>query len=119
MVDDSQSVHQELLYSHILKTNCPVTAQPDWATLWIEYSGHKIYRESLLAYIISFREHQDFHENCVERIFCEIQQRCRPDRLTVHARYTRRGGLDINPLRTNFEPGLSQLENRRLRTSRQ
>jgi 7-cyano-7-deazaguanine reductase len=118
-VDKSQSVDRELLYSHLLKTNCPVTGQPDWATLWVEYSGCKIYKEGLLAYLISFREHQDFHENCVERIYCDLQQRCQPDQLTVYARYTRRGGLDINPLRTNAEPGASQIEKNRLRTVRQ
>lgn len=101
-IDKQQRVSQEILYSHLLKTNCPVTGQPDWATLFIEYSGHKIVESSLLAYIISFREHQDFHENCVERLFCEIKQYCSPDALTVYARYTRRGGLDINPLRTNM-----------------
>ncbi len=91
----------ETLYSHLLKTNCPVTGQPDWATLVIEYTGAKIVHENILAYIISFREHQDFHEHCVERIFCDIQARCKPRALTVYARYTRRGGLDINPYRSS------------------
>lgn len=100
-VDTERQVEKELLYSHLLKTNCPVTGQPDWATVFIEYTGHAIKRADLLAYIISFRGHQDFHENCVERIFCDIQAHCEPTALSVCARYTRRGGLDINPLRTN------------------
>lgn len=90
----------ETLYSHLLKTNCPVTGQPDWATIVIEYKGNQINHENLLAYVVSFRDHQDFHEHCVERIFCDIYQRCNPELLTVYARYTRRGGLDINPYRS-------------------
>ncbi|MGS2718754.1 NADPH-dependent 7-cyano-7-deazaguanine reductase QueF [Eionea flava] len=115
----------ELVYSHLLKTNCPVTDQPDWATVFIEYSGFKIDHSGLLAYIISFREHQDFHENSVERLFCDLKRFCKPDQLTVYARYTRRGGLDINPLRTSYkmeaangEPA-SQLISQVLRTIRQ
>lgn len=94
-------VVEESLVSHLLKTNCPVTGQPDWASLVIRYKGHKIQRENLLRYIISFREHQDFHEHCVERIFTDIAQLCRPEELVVYARYTRRGGLDINPFRSS------------------
>lgn len=89
------------LYSHLLKTNCPVTGQPDWATLWVQYSGPRIDAASFLAYVVSFRQHQDFHENCVEKIFCDLQNQCHAKELTVYARYTRRGGLDINPFRTN------------------
>lgn len=92
---------KEMLYSHLLKSNCPVTGQPDWATIWISYRGPKIIESGLLAYIVSFRKHQDFHENCVERIFMDILRECAPDELSVYARYTRRGGLDINPFRTN------------------
>lgn len=99
--DSETLVENERLYSHLLKSNCPVTGQPDWATVWIEYSGAKISPESYLQYIISFRQHQDFHENCVEKIFLDIQQQCGPKLLSVYARYTRRGGLDINPFRTN------------------
>lgn len=117
VVDASRQVNSKLVYSHLLKTNCPVTAQPDWASVFIEYSGREIVEASLLAYIISFREHQDFHENCVERIFCDIKQVCQPEQLTVYARYTRRGGLDINPLRTDNPANL--LEKLALRTSRQ
>ncbi len=91
----------ECLVSHLLKTNCPVTGQPDWASIVIRYKGNKIQRENLLRYIISFREHQDFHEHCVERIFNDIARICKPEELIVYARYTRRGGLDINPFRSN------------------
>ena len=99
--DDKKVVENEKLYSHLLKSNCPVTGQPDWATLCIEYSGHKILEESLLRYVISYRDHQDFHENCVEAIFNDILTHCQCNSLSVSARYTRRGGLDINPYRTN------------------
>lgn len=91
---------QEKLISHLLKTNCPVTGQPDWASVSIDYSGDLISHEGLLRYIVSYRNHQDFHEQCVERIFMDIMKQCKPDSLTVYARYTRRGGLDINPLRS-------------------
>lgn len=93
----------ETLYSHLLRSNCPVTGQPDWASLMIRYQGPTIQRESLLRYIISYRTHNEFHEQCVERIFMDILHRCRPTKLTVYARYTRRGGIDINPFRSNFE----------------
>ncbi len=97
--DASEEV-AEVLCSHLLKSNCPVTGQPDWATLFVEYSGAKIDHENLLRYVISFREHQDFHEHCVERIFVDLLRTCKPSRLSVYARYTRRGGLDINPFRS-------------------
>lgn len=105
-------VVNECLVSHLLKTNCPVTGQPDWASVVIRYKGNKIQRENLLRYIISFREHQDFHEHCVERIFSDIARACKPEELTVYARYTRRGGLDINPFRSsnpNAQPELLRL----------
>jgi 7-cyano-7-deazaguanine reductase len=101
-VDISLVVHERLC-SHLLKSNCPVTGQPDWATLFIEYSGAKITEDSLLRYIISFREHEDFHEHCVERIFVDVLQQCRPESLSVYARYNRRGGLDINPFRSTIK----------------
>ncbi|MDO4795123.1 MAG: NADPH-dependent 7-cyano-7-deazaguanine reductase [Brachymonas sp.] len=91
----------ETLSSHLLRSNCPVTNQPDWGDLQISYSGPAIDHEGLLRYIVSLRKHNGFHEHCVEQIFMDIMQRCQPSRLTVYARYTRRGGLDINPLRTN------------------
>lgn len=92
---------QETVFSHLLKSNCPVTGQPDWATVKIDYKGPKIEHAGLLKYIISFREHQGFHEQCVEHIFRDLNKMCRPEQLTVTAFYTRRGGLDINPMRTN------------------
>lgn len=94
-------VEHKQLYSHLLKSNCPVTGQPDWATLWIEYSGAKIVPESFLKYVVAYRRHQDFHESCVEKIYQDIWQRCQPHTLSVYARYTRRGGLDINPFRSS------------------
>ncbi len=94
---------EECLRSDLLKSNCPVTLQPDWASLMVRYRGPRIDREGLLRYVVSFRNHADFHEHCVERIYTDLMQRCRPDRLTVWAGYTRRGGLDINPWRSNFE----------------
>jgi len=95
------SIVEETLYSHLLKTNCPVTSQPDWASLYISYKGPKIDSQGLLKYIVSFRQHQDFHEQCVEQIFMDIKTFCAPQQLTVYARYTRRGGLDINPFRSS------------------
>ncbi|MHA7600320.1 NADPH-dependent 7-cyano-7-deazaguanine reductase QueF [Alicycliphilus sp. T452] len=91
----------ETLVSHLLKSNCLVTGQPDWGSVQIAYSGAQIDQEGLLQYIVSFRGHNEFHEQCVERIFMDVWQRCRPIKLAVYARYTRRGGLDINPLRTS------------------
>ncbi len=91
---------EESLCSDLLKTNCPVTGQPDWASVWIAYRGQPIDRAGLLRYLVSFRQHQDFHEHCVERIYSDLLQRCAPESLTVYARYTRRGGLDINPFRS-------------------
>lgn len=98
---DEGDVSDCTVYSHLLKSNCPVTNQPDWATVWIKYSGQRINNASLLAYVISFRQHQGFHENCVERIFNDLISQFELSELTVYARYTRRGGLDINPFRTN------------------
>jgi 7-cyano-7-deazaguanine reductase len=94
----------ETLVSDLFKSNCPVTGQPDWASIAIRYAGPRIDRASLLRYLVSFRNHADFHEHCVERIWMDIRRRCAPRRLSVHARYTRRGGLDINPWRSS-EPG--------------
>lgn len=100
---ESQDQVSEALYSHLLKSNCLVTNQPDWATVCIRYQGNKIDRAGLLNYIISMRLHNEFHEPCVERIYMDILRQCQPEKLTVYARYTRRGGLDINPFRSNFE----------------
>jgi len=84
----------------LLKTNCPVTDQPDWASVYVSYSGPRIDKDGLLKYIVSYRQHQDFHEQCVEQIFTDIMQCCSPFELSVYARYMRRGGLDINPFRS-------------------
>ena len=92
---------QETLTSNLLKSNCLVTGQPDWGSVQISYVGAPIDQEGLLQYIVSFRNHNEFHEQCVERIFMDVWQRCKPVKLAVYARYTRRGGLDINPLRTS------------------
>lgn len=92
---------EECLTTDALKSNCPVTGQPDWASLQIRYRGPRIDHAALLRYIVGYREHADFHEHCVERIFCDLQARCAPERLLVYARYTRRGGLDINPWRSS------------------
>jgi 7-cyano-7-deazaguanine reductase len=92
---------EEKLYSHLLKSNCPVTGQPDWATVEIIYQGQQIQHESLLRYIVSYRNHEEFHEHCVERMFMDILNHCKPERLMICARYTRRGGLDINPFRSS------------------
>ncbi len=91
----------EVLVSRLLKSNCLVTGQPDWGSVQIRYSGPQIDQEGLLKYIVSFRNHNEFHEQCVERMFMDIMTRCKPARLTVYARYTRRGGLDISPFRTS------------------
>ncbi|HXH02281.1 MAG TPA: NADPH-dependent 7-cyano-7-deazaguanine reductase QueF [Candidatus Competibacteraceae bacterium] len=96
-------VIEETLVSHLLKSNCPVTGQPDWGSVQIRYRGPRLDRAGLLAYIVSFRGHNEFHEHCAERIFVDLLRCCRPQRLTVYARYTRRGGLDINPFRSNWE----------------
>jgi 7-cyano-7-deazaguanine reductase len=103
----------ELLYSNLLRTNCPVTSQPDWATLFIKYTGKEIEKASLLKYIVSFREHSGFHENCVETIFVDIMRRCKPEKLLVNARFTRRGGIDINPYRSNY--GVTLVDERVIR----
>ena len=94
---------EEILYSHLLKSNCLVTGQPDWAMVVIRYRGRPIDHAGLLRYIVSFRGHNEFHEQCVERIYCDITRQCAPDALAVYARYTRRGGLDINPFRSSGE----------------
>jgi 7-cyano-7-deazaguanine reductase len=99
----------ETLVSQLLKSNCPVTGQPDWATVQIRYAGPRIDREGLLRYLVSFRRHSEFHEHCVERIFCDLMARCAPRKLSVYARYTRRGGLDINPWRSTEDAAPTNL----------
>ncbi|WP_099074420.1 NADPH-dependent 7-cyano-7-deazaguanine reductase QueF [Proteus alimentorum] len=107
----TETLVEETLVSHLLKSNCLITNQPDWGSVAIQYKGKKIDREKLLRYLVSFRQHNEFHEQCVERIFHDIMQLCEPETLTVYARYTRRGGLDINPWRSNceFVPEISRL----------
>ncbi|WP_322998078.1 NADPH-dependent 7-cyano-7-deazaguanine reductase QueF [Castellaniella sp.] len=95
---------RETLVSELMKSNCPVTGQPDWASLQIQYAGPRIDHAGLLRYIVSLRHHGEFHELCVEKIYGEVMTRCAPEELLVYARYTRRGGLDINPWRANFQP---------------
>jgi 7-cyano-7-deazaguanine reductase len=101
---DEASV-EETLVSHLLKSNCLVTGQPDWGSLQVHYVGAQIDQAGLLEYLIGFRDHDEFHEQCVERIFMDILRACRPHKLAVYARYTRRGGIDINPWRSNFSTG--------------
>jgi 7-cyano-7-deazaguanine reductase len=101
----------EVLVSELLRSNCPVTGQPDWASLRVAYRGARIDRVGLLHYIASFRDHAEFHEQCVERMFVDLMARCAPQALAVEARYTRRGGLDINPLRAT--PGMPAMRSGR------
>jgi 7-cyano-7-deazaguanine reductase len=105
----------EVLVSNLLKSNCLVTGQPDWGSVQVRYTGAQIDQEGLLRYLVSFRNHNEFHEQCVERIFMDVWRRCKPSRLAVYARYTRRGGLDINPLRTSHPMALPA----NVRTARQ
>lgn len=102
---------EETLVSHLLKSNCLITNQPDWGSVMIRYKGARIDQEKLLRYLVSFRHHNEFHEQCVERIFNDLMTLCAPEKLTVYARYTRRGGLDINPWRSNeeFTPAIGRL----------
>ena len=99
----------ETLHSHLLKSNCLVTSQPDWGSVMIRYQGPKLDREKLLRYLISFRQHNEFHEQCIERIFIDLKHYCQPQQLTVYARYTRRGGLDINPFRSDVDTAPANL----------
>jgi 7-cyano-7-deazaguanine reductase len=113
-VPDETAV-SEVLVSNLLKSNCLVTGQPDWGSVQISYTGAQIVQEGLLQYLVSFRNHNEFHEQCVERIFMDIWTRCKPSKLAVYARYTRRGGLDINPFRTSYPQALPA----NIRTARQ
>ena len=96
----AEQVVEEIVHSHLLKSNCPVTGQPDWGSLVVSYKGKALDHASLLTYLISFRQHADFHEQCVERIYLDLLRLLKPEHLTVYARYVRRGGLDINPYRS-------------------
>ncbi|MDH3336760.1 MAG: NADPH-dependent 7-cyano-7-deazaguanine reductase QueF [Gammaproteobacteria bacterium] len=100
---DASDFVSETIHSHLLRSLCPVTNQPDMGSVIFSYEGPRIDRERLLRYVVSYRQHHDFHEACVERMFVEILERCRPEKLSVYARYQRRGGIDINPFRSNYE----------------
>lgn len=102
-------VVSETLVSHLLKSNCPVTGQPDWGSVQVRYTGPRIDAGSLLKYIVSFRRHTEFHEHCVERMYCDIWQAIQPTSLFVMALYTRRGGLDINPWRSSHPVELGEV----------
>ena len=102
-------VIEESLHSHLLRSNCPVTNQPDMGSVLIRYRGRPMHRGGLLEYIVSFRDHNAFHEACVEQIFVDIRTRCAPERLSVYARYTRRGGIDINPYRSDTEESVDDI----------
>lgn len=103
--NEEEAPVEETLVSHLLKSNCLVTGQPDWGSVQIRYVGSQINQEGLLKYLIGYRNHNEFHEQCVERIFMDLLRHCRPQKLAVYARFTRRGGLDINPWRSNFTTG--------------
>ena len=105
-VTPNEAPVSEVLTSNLLKSNCLVTGQPDWGSVQISYTGDQIEQGGLLQYLVSFRNHNEFHEQCVERIFMDIWTRCKPMKLAVYARYTRRGGLDINPFRTSYPQAL-------------
>jgi len=103
LLTDQGAERTETLYSHLLRSLCPVTGQPDWATLVVRYTGAPISQVTLLRYVIALRSHQGFHEQIIEQVFTDILQQCQPRQLSVYGRFTRRGGLDINPFRSNFE----------------
>lgn len=106
---------EETLCSDLLKSNCLITNQPDWGSIQIAYKGKKINRDGLLKYLISYRNHNEFHEQCIERIFMDIMQHCAPQTLTVYGRYTRRGGIDINPYRSTDKTHLEGKNTRLIR----
>lgn len=108
---DESRIVEESVHSHLLKSNCPVTRQPDWGSVAVQYQGAALDHGSLLEYLVSFRQHSDFHEQCVERIFLDLQRLLKPQKLTVYARYVRRGGLDINPYRST---DVTEFQNLRL-----
>lgn len=114
LLKSEDNLVEETLFSNLLKSNCLVTNQPDWGSVQITYKGKKINREGLLRYIVSFRNHNEFHEQCIERIFMDIMKHCQPEELTVYGRYTRRGGLDINPYRSTRKISPNMMNNSRL-----
>lgn len=109
LANENQQVVTEELHSHLLRSLCPVTGQPDFGSVLIRYRGPRIRQTSILDYVVSFRQHQDFHEACAERMYMDIKEHCGPEDLTVYARYTRRGGIDINPFRSDFETDIGNL----------
>lgn len=111
---DNNRINEQILVSHLLRSNCPVTGQPDWASVRVQYRGPAISEESLLRYICSYRLHQGFHEQCIERMFCDIWQQCQPQWLAIEGRFTRRGGLDINPFRCS-RPDMASSGQRQVR----
>ena len=100
LVLESAVARRESVYTHLFKSLCPMTGQPDFASILVQYNGNSISHEGLLRYLVSFREHAEFAEQVTERIFVDIMNRCAPERLAVSARYTRRGGIDINAYRS-------------------
>lgn len=114
LLQTENTIVRETLHSNLLKSNCLATKQPDWASVKIQYHGRKIRPDALLKYIISYRDHLEFHEQCVERLFMDIMRQCQPKNLTVEARYTRRGGLDINPVRST-SPSVQSVNQRQIR----
>lgn len=115
LLKTESNITTETLHSDLLKSNCLVTQQPDWGSLKIQYTGQKIQHENLLRYILSFRNHNEFHEQCIERIFTDIMQYCQPIKLTVYGRYTRRGGIEINPIRSTEQVNPEQQNIRLIR----
>lgn len=113
LLQHSSEIVEEKVYSELLKSNCLGTRQPDWASVYIHYVGPKINHASLLKYIISFRMHNEFGEHCIERIFMDLHKHCKCQKLTVYGRYTRRGGIDLNPFRSNFEKPLLNIRDYR------
>jgi 7-cyano-7-deazaguanine reductase len=109
LLTTSLPIVSEALYTDLFKSNCPVTGQPDWASVMVRYKGPQIERKQLLKYFVSYRGYSGFHENCVEKIFMDITTMCHAKKLTVYARFTRRGGLDINPFRSNFETSVESV----------
>ena len=101
LIESKPSKGQHRYVSHVFRSLCPVTGQPDWASIYITIEGCELSSQALLAYLVSFRQHQGFHEQCIEQIYADIYVACEPNALSVYGRFLRRGGLDINPYRSN------------------
>ena len=102
-VDAGAVTVRQTYHTHLFRSVCPVTGQPDWASILVQYVGHRIPPEALLRYLVSFRSHAAFHEATIEQIFMDLTQRCAPEHLSVYGRFLRRGGIDINPFRSTDE----------------